>query len=894
MNIAGFESYYKKNIENILNDLDTSEAGLSRKEAKNRLLRDGPNKLPEPKTDNVAKLFLRQFQSPLIFILLVAAAIVFLTGEKIDSIVILFVLFFNAIVGTVQEGKAQNIFLALRDFVKTDAVVVRDGVEYIIPDEEIVEGDIIVVREGEKIPADARLLHSDSLQVEEAALTGESTPKFKFAYLKKRKNNSEFAGHNMVFKGTGVTAGSGRAVVVATGADTFIGGIAKKMNGLDEELPLKGNIRRFSRFIILVVLAVSFLIFVIGLMRGYSFGEIFSTIVAISVSMIPEGLPIVVTLVLATGVWRMGKKNVLVKRLQAVEALGQIDVIAVDKTGTVTKNELIVKEVYVNSKVFSVGGSGYEPRGEIKLEGRVVDPLNHSELLVIGKIATLCNNSSLAFDNNLDKWKVSGDPTEAAILVFAEKIGFRKDSLESEFKKIAEQPFKYILKYHASLYRQKEKNVLFVIGAPEEILKSSERFWHGSKFLSLSLKEKNNLKKVFVDMSKRGLRIVALGMKTVGENSEIPDKLSSLDFVGFFGIEDSLREEVYRAVSRVKSAGIKLVMITGDHEITAKAIAEKSGIFRGGKVMNGDEIDELTDEELVAQLEGVNVFSRVLPAHKLKIINAYKLSGKTIAMTGDGVNDAMSLAAADVGVAMGKIGTEVAKEASDIILLDDNFGSIVSGIEEGRNINKTIKRVILYLFSTNIGEALTIIIAILLGFLLPILAVQILWLNLVTDGFFDMALAMEPESGNFLEKKFTKKESGFIDKTMILRMFIMAFPMVIGTLFLFGRNYPFDLPKAWTMSLTTLAVFQWFNSWNCRSVSKSIFHLNPFTNRFLIGATIIVVAFQFLAIYNHFFQSFLHTVPLSGKDWLAIIPIAFSIVIIEEIRKFFYRRKMKK
>jgi Ca2+-transporting ATPase len=254
----------------------------------------------------------------------------------------------------------------------------------------------------------------------------------------------------------------------------------------------------------------------------------------------------------------------------------------------------------------------------------------------------------------------------------------------------------------------------------------------------------------------------------------------------------------------------------------------------------------------------------------------------------------MSLAAADVGVAMGKIGTEVAKEASDIILLDDNFGSIVSGIEEGRNINKTIKRVILYLFSTNIGEALTIIIAILLGFLLPILAVQILWLNLVTDGFFDMALAMEPESGNFLEKKFTKKESGFIDRTMILRMFIMAFPMVIGTLFLFGRNYPFDLPKAWTMSLTTLAVFQWFNSWNCRSVSKSIFHLNPFTNRFLIGATIIVVAFQFLAIYNHFFQSFLHTVPLSGKDWLTIIPIAFSIVIIEEIRKFFYRRKMKK
>lgn len=891
MNNRSLDDFYKKGALRVLEELGVGERGLSDGEAKRRLLKYGPNKLPETKADGILKIFFRQFQNPLIFILLLATGVVFATGEKMDGFVILFVLFFNSVVGTIQEGKAQNIFSALKNFTKTDAVVLRDGTEHIVSDEEVVPGDIIIVREGGKVPADARLLASDSLQVNESALTGESNPKFKIPDLIK-EDLSVADQRNMVFRGTGIVTGTGKAVVTATGPDTFIGKIAEKMSSIDEDLPLKANISRFSRLVIIAVICISFLILLAGILYGHGLREIFSTIVAVSVSVIPEGLPIVVTLVLATGVWRMGKQNVLVKRLQAVEALGQIDIIAVDKTGTVTKNELVVREVYVGNRIFSVEGAGYDPSGTISCGGKSVDPLNHPELLMVGKIAALCSNSSLAFDDNLKQWKISGDPTEAATLVFAKKIGFNKDRLKKEFQKIDEKPFEYDLRYHALLSRQNGKSVLFVVGAPEEILSFSERVRHETKssFISpISPSERKRLEGIISDMSKRGLRVVALGMKNSTEGNVVPDKLSSLDFVGFFGIEDSPRDEVKDAVSRVKSAGIKLVMITGDHEITAKAIAEKTGIFDGGEIISGRVIDAMTEKKLSAKLENINVFARVSPAHKLKIINAYKKAGYTVAMTGDGVNDALSLTSADVGVAMGKIGTEVAREASDIVLLDDNFGNIVSGVEEGRNIYKTIKRVILYLFSTSIGEVLTILGAIILGFPLPILAAQILWLNLVTDGFLDVALAMEPKKNGLLGKNFSK-QTGLLDKVMAKRMLLMSFPMAAGTLFLFSQ-YQNDLSKGWTVSLTTLAVFQWFNAWNCRSESKSIFSMNPFSNKFLVGATIIVVGLQFLAVYNSFFQKILHTVPLNPREWVVIILVAFSIIALEETRKVFERKR---
>ncbi|MFH0969391.1 MAG: HAD-IC family P-type ATPase, partial [Patescibacteria group bacterium] len=546
-------SYYNKELNEVFQELNTSEHGLEENEVKNRLLEYGLNKLPEAKADNLAVIFLRQFQSSLIFILLLATAVVFLTGESTDGFVILSVLLFNAIVGTVQEGKAQNIFAALKNFIKTNASVIRENEEYIIPDEEVVPGDIIVLREGEKVPSDARLLYSESLQVDESTLTGESNPKFKLATSIKKANISISEQKNIVFKGTNVVSGNGKAVVVATGIDTFIGSIAKKISDIDEELPLKKNIRRLSHFIIATVFTIGLILFGIGMLYGHAVKEVFTTIVAISVSIIPEGLPIVVTLVLATGVWRMGKRNVLVKRLQAVEALGQTNIIAVDKTGTVTKNELVVKEVYVDGKLFSVGGIGYEPKGEIKLDGKNIEPLNHPELLLAGKISALCSGAHLAFDNNLGTWKISGDPTEGATLIMAEKIGYRKSDLEKEFVKVEEKPFDYKLKYHTTLYNEKGKHLLMVIGAPEEILDISEKIWSHFKTYVLVNDKREKLKDVFIKMSERGLRVVALGMKKLERENRIPETLSSLDFIGFLGIEDSPRVEVREAVSRVES-----------------------------------------------------------------------------------------------------------------------------------------------------------------------------------------------------------------------------------------------------------------------------------------------------------------------------------------------------
>ncbi len=446
------KNYFNKKTNEIFQILNTQEHGLAKSEVENRLLKYGLNKLPETKADNLAIIFFRQFQSPLIFILLLATAVVFLTGEDTDGFVILAVLLFNAIVGTIQEGKAQNIFAALKNLIKTNASVIRDGEEYIIPDENLAPGDIIVLREGEKVPADARIINSESIQVDESALTGESNPKFKLANSIKETNVPISDQRNMIFKGTVVVSGNGKAVVVATGSETIIGGIAKKISAIDEELPLKKDIRHLSHFIIATVFAIGVLLFAIGVGYGHPLKEVFATIVAVSVSVIPEGLPIVVTLVLATGVWRMGKRNVLVKRLQAVEALGQTDVIAVDKTGTVTKNELVVKEIYVDGKMFSVGGIGYEPKGEIELDGKIIEPLNHPELLLAGKIGALCSSAHLALDSSLGTWKISGDPTEGATLVMAEKIGYRKSDLEKEFQKVEEKPFDYRLKYHTVLY----------------------------------------------------------------------------------------------------------------------------------------------------------------------------------------------------------------------------------------------------------------------------------------------------------------------------------------------------------------------------------------------------------------------------------------------------------
>lgn len=882
------ESYHLLTTDEALQALDSNEHGLVSSEAKRRLATYGFNELPEAKREGFFSIFLRQFGSPLIFILLIAGIVVMLTGESVDAIVILFVLVFNAIVGAGQEGKAQNTFLALKRFIKGNAFVLRDHEETIVSDRQVAPGDVIVLREGEKVPADARILFSSALQVDESVLTGESLPKHKDVSPLSGDMTVAADRKNMVFKGTVVVSGGGKAVVVATGIETVIGTIAKETLGIDAEFPLKNDIRKLSRFIIFFVSAVAIAFLLLGLSEGYALRDIFRMIVAISVSVIPEGLPIVMTLVLANGVYRMSKKNVLVKKLQAIEVLGETKILAVDKTGTVTKNELSIEKVYTGGKMFGIGGGGYLPEGRVTLDGSDIDPLNHPELLLCGKIATLNSGASLIFHERSKTWKIAGDPTEGSFLVFSRKIGFDRDGLLSELPMLDELPFDYERKFHASLHRAQSDNFLAVTGSPEMILSLSRKELGADGLERLTDRRRRDLQMISDTLSQDGLRVIGFAWGSIkGDRFDAESVGGDVVFGGFFGIKDTIREEVKDAVRKVEASGMKVVMITGDHMETARSIAMEAGIYKeGDAVLDGTEIDTLSESDLSARIADVSVFSRVTPKHKLKIIQAYRSGGLVVAMTGDGVNDALSLSAADIGIGMGKIGTEVAKEASDIILLDDNFANIVYGVEEGRAIFASIKKVILYLFSTSLGEVFVLFGALLVGMPIPILAAQILWLNLVTDGFLDVALAMESTEPK--RKRFMK--TVLVDRRMIQRMVLMAVPMGVGTLFLFSQWYQTDIAKAWTVSLTTLAVFQWFNAWNCRSSRRSVFSISPFSNRFLLGATAIVIALQFLAVYHPFLQNILRTVPLDRYDWLSIVLVASSIVVVEEVRKLFLRR----
>lgn len=860
-------------------------SGLSETEAAARLRSRGLNELPAIKPDPRWLIFLRQFRSALIYVLLVAAAIVFAIGETVDGFLILVVLTFNAFIGTIQEGKAQNTLNALRRFVETNTTVLREGKEIVLSDRYVVYGDVIILSEGEKIPADALVVESHTLKVDEAALTGESKP------VHKREKE-------LVFKGSTVVSGMGRAVVVATGLDTEIGKISRAIVGIDTEIPLQKDIRRLARLIIIVVSVISAALFFFGLYVGKELREMFTLTVSLAVSVVPEGLPVVLTLVLARGVWRMAKRNVLVKKLQAVEALGQTQIIAVDKTGTLTRNEMIIRKVFVAGKLFEIGGIGYEPSGEIKLEDKIISPPNHPELLLTGKIAALCANGRASFIEEAKTWKAYGDPTEAAMYVFAQKVGFRKDELEQETPLIAEIPFDYLNKYHAAAYRLSAENQLVVVaGAPEKILEQCDKIYSETRAEEMSRAGREELERIFHTMSRQGLRVVAAGFRKeplVERGESIV--LDRLVFLCFYGMEDSLRPEVPEAVVRTQAAGVKVVAITGDARLTAVAIAKEAGIWKeGDEVLTDEEIERLSGAALTGKIANVSVYARITPEHKMKIIDAYRRSGKIVAMTGDGVNDAPSLVAADLGVAMGKIGTEVAKEAADIVILDDNFGSILAGVEEGRRMYSTLQKVILFLFSTSLGEILTIGAAIFIGLPLPLLPSQILWMNLVTDSFVAFGLALSDKyDRNLLQNKFHRPAIYFITKTTAVRIILMSLPMMFGGIYLFSGMYQVDLAKARTMALTALIIFQWLNGWNCLSERHSIFDRNLLFTPPLVIFVGIAAGIQIIATHTPFVQNLLQIVPLTVGEWGLAFGIALSIVAVEELRKLFaYQRKRK-
>lgn len=899
--------YYSKKEEEVFGIFSTHENGLTSGEAHDRLGRFGPNVLPEPQRESVFLIFLRQFASPLIYVLFLAAAVVFWLGEFTDGLVIIFVLILNAAIGAFQEGKATNTLRALKKFVETNATVFRDGEEEIIPDREVVPGDIILLQEGEKVPADARLFLSRGLLVDEAALTGESEPASKEVGVVFGENVSVADQNNMVFRGTYVVVGNGKAVVIRTGAETFIGAISKEITSITSDIPLKKDIKELSKMIVGVVFLISASVFLLGVYFEKTASEMFRTVVALAVSAIPEGLPVVFTVVLAAGVFRMSRKKALVKKLQAVEALGQVTVIAVDKTGTLTKNELVLRDVFINGKFFEVRGSGYEPKGEILLGQDIIDPLNHEELIFAGKMAAFCANAKTSFVEEGGYWRIVGDPTEAAMLVLAEKIGFKKMELEMESPLLAEIPFDYKNKYHATAHRHDGKELIIISGAPEKIISLSNREYFfgegmalpgGEEFPRLTEEKKDYLESIFLEFSRKGKRVVAfafaeLSLKPkeeyVGAMIDL-ERAKDIVFGGFYAMEDSIRSEAIESIKAAERAGVSVVMITGDHRVTAEAIAREVGLFKNhDRIFTDEEIDRLSIPNLAKILGGTKIFARITPDHKMKIIKALKYRGDIVAMTGDGVNDAPSLVAADLGISMGKIGTEVAKEASDIVILDDNLGTIVAAIEEGRSVLRTLKKVILYLFSTSLGEVFVIAASIFLRLPLPVLPAQIIWLNLVTDSFLDVSLALEPKEDGLLNGGVNKRDRKLFDSSIFHRAGFMAGAMMVGTLGIFVyylENFP---EKALTVSMTTLAVFQWFNAWNCRSSTVSVFSRGFLRNRFLIAATGLVVGLQMLAVYAPPFQRILRTTPLGLRDWGLILLVSLSIVAVEEIRKIFVR-----
>lgn len=851
------------------------KTGLSSGEVKRRLEQFGLNQLPDIKPDSVLAIFFRQFKSPLIYILMIAGLVVFLLGEPTDSLVILFVLLFNAFIGSIQEGRAQHTLLALKRLTQTQATVLRDQRRVIIPDTELVPGDIILLHEGEKVPADGRLLEVHNLIANEAALTGESVPIHKVAltYQGQPANDNRPIGDqkNMIFKGSYITAGTGKAVVVATGVQTVIGQITQTIETIHTDMPLQGQIKRLVRIILIAVAFFSILLFFLGLGYGFTARHIFSLVVSLAVSSIPEGLPVVLTIVLATGLWRLGRRHALIKKLPAVEALGQTTVIAVDKTGTITQNELMVKLVQIGDKQFWVDGNGYAITGGVKRQDRPIHPKQQPELIRAAQIAAITASAHISRQEK--GWQVTGDPTEAALLVLGIKLGFEKEKLLSQWPIVEELAFSHDRQYHAVLHRADAGYRLSVAGAPEILLEASQ----------LTQIERDSYDGIVRDLTNQGLRVVAFAYHDSRHHVDVKN-LPKLTFGGFYGMQDVLQPKVREVVEQIHRAQIKLVMITGDHKNTARSIAAAASIYRDGdQVLTGEELEKMTEAELDQRLAATTVFARVSPVDKQRIVQAYRRTGEIVAMTGDGVNDAPSLVAADMGIALGG-GTEVAKEAADLVLLDDNLGSIAAAIEEGRGIYKTIKKVILYLFSTSLGEILAITGGLVAGFALPITPSQIIWLNLVTDGFLNVALALEPPEKGLLQEPPNHRKQ-LVDRLMVGRMLLMSSVMMLGTLF-FYQNYLGDSSRhTSTLILTLLAVFQWFNAWNCRHSRHSIIQLGLWTNPYLVAATVFIVGLQLVALHTPFLQGILNTEPLSLIEWLAIILLASSILWVEEFRK---------
>ncbi|MBU7015878.1 MAG: calcium-translocating P-type ATPase, SERCA-type [Theionarchaea archaeon] len=867
--------WHTKGVGETVEELNTSiGTGLSESEAQKRVTESGYNELKKRKGRGISTIFLSQFKGLLIMVLMVAAVISFLLGEKTDSYIILIIVIINALMGLAQEYKAEKAIERLQELASPVATVLRDREIREIPARNVVPGDVIILDSGDFVPADGRLFESSYLRVDEASLTGESVPSLKVIEILPESPLADR--ENMVYMGTMVTDGRGKAVVTETGMNTEMGKIAEIIQTMErEKTPLQEKLETFSKYLTGGIAGFCVLIFVLGTVRGEPAFEMFLTAVSLAVAAIPEGLPAIVTIVLALGVQRMIRRNALMRRLKAVETLGSSTIICSDKTGTITRNEMMVSRIYVGKTMYRVTGKGYSPQGSFYRNRQEVTPDRLLQLIL--EIGTLCNDAQVHGET------VVGDPTEASLIVSAAKAGLQKEELEVRVKRVKEIPFSSERKKMTTIHKRDGKYSVYTKGAPDVILELCTKVAEQDGISVLTEERKEEILSIYNKMAARALR--ALGMayrelENIPEDDEDIEK--ELVFVGIQGMRDDPRPEVKEAISLCKTAGIKSMMITGDFKTTAVAIAEEVGIT--GRAITGEDLDLMSDAELEKEIETIGVVARVSPEHKTRIVTALKHKGHITAMTGDGVNDAPSLKKADIGIAMGITGTDVAKEAADMVLTDDNFASIVSAVEEGRHIFDNIIKFIYFLLCCNIGEIFVLFFALLLGFSRPLIPIQILWINLITDGFPALALGVDPpEEGIMNRKPRDPKESIFSrgrGRSIVEMGLLMSVLVLVGFRFIGGGG-----EHAQTVAFSTLVFVQLAHTFNTRSEKKSIFSIGVFSNKYLVGAVLLSVGLQISVVYTPGLQPLFGTVSLNMGEWIVILILSSIVLLVGEFKK---------
>ena len=883
------QAWHTKSAPEVLKMVKSKNGGISDDEATKRFQIYGYNQLVVAARVSPLQIFFDQFKNILIVILLVATVLSGLLGHGVEAIAIGAIVLFAVVLGFVQEFRAERALEALQELAAPLAVVLRSGVEQEVPARELVPGDIIIISVGDRIPADARLIESVNLKIEEAALTGESVCVEKDANSTVALTAPVGDRHNMVFAGTSSSYGRGRAVVVATGMNTEFGRIAHLLQNVQkEETPLQKNLDRVGKSLTKAAFVIVLMIVLLGVLRGQPILEMLIFGIALAVAVVPEALPAVVTISLAIGVQRMVKRHALVRHLPAVETLGCTTIICSDKTGTLTKDEMTVRKMLVDGAVVvDVTGSGYEPKGEFLAGGKAYAVNERLRALV--QAAVLCSDARLMSTEK--GWDVSGDPTEGALVVVAKKTGVEKELLDEQFPRIAEIPFTSERKRMTTLHKTTEGAVAYGKGAAEVILAACTHYESANGKKPLTPKMRAAILATTEEFASNALRVMGVASRRA---MDVNEGESGMTFLGLFAMIDPPRTEVKSAIVQCRKAGIDLMMITGDHPITAEAIARELTLLGPGKrVVTGIELDAMTNEELAKKIGGIGVCARVSPEHKLRIVEVLQRNGHVVAMTGDGVNDAPALKKANIGIAMGITGTDVTKEAGAMTLTDDNFASIVAAVEEGRIIFGNIKKYLMYLLSSNIGEIGLMTVTSLLGLPLPLSAVQILYVNLATDGLPALALAVDPPTSDVMNRPPRNLSNGIFSRSVIALMVTGGIwsTIVNVSLLIWAQQSGRSTIEAMTMVFVSLALIQFFKAYNFRSDRTSVF-VHPFANKWLNRAVAWELLLLALVIYIPAFQKPFSTLALSATDWLIIVLSALSVVPVLEIAKYFIRKNI--